>query len=182
MTRSPTRRTAATQAMLAAAAGDVAAFGRVVDLLGAHVYGLVRVLVGDRQTALTLTRRFLVDAWRDAPHFGTTDGTAEAWLLSRVHRGAVGYLRDRDGSVPPPDERSPEGRQPFGDVPGMRDAVAALDELERRVLVSAYFAGRTCDEAARELEVPVVSVRALLRQALRRLGPQLLRPGTGPPA
>lgn len=179
LTRSPAPRSAATQALLAAAAGDVAAFGRVIDLLGAHVHGLVRTLVRDRETAVTLTRQFLVDAWRDAPQFSATDRTAEAWLLSRVHRGAVACLRSDEGPVRQADERSSEGWRHFDGAPRVRDAAAALDELERQVLASAYFAGRTCDEAARELGVPVASVRTALRQALRRLGPQLLRPNTG---
>lgn len=176
MTQSPAQRSAATEAMLAAAAGDVAAFGRVIDLLGSRVFGLVHALVDDRATAATLTRELLVEAWREAPQFRATDHTADTWLLSRAHRGTVAWLRESEESPTPLEVDPSTLLTTSAGIPTVREAVAALDELEREVLASAYFAGRTCDDVARDLGVPVTTVREVLRRALHRLGPRLLRP------
>jgi RNA polymerase sigma-70 factor (ECF subfamily) len=175
VTAPPAQRSAATQALLAAAAGDIAAFGRVVDLLGARLLGLIRVVVGDHDVAVELTRRVLVEAWRDAPAFRMMDRTAETWLLARGHRRAVAWRRERDGGAPDADAgaAAAPGRR------ALRPAVAELDGLERRVLEAAYVGGATCDEAADQLGVSVGTVRLLLHRALRHLGPRLLGRGSG---
>lgn len=167
MTTSSAQRSAATRALLDAAAGDIAAFGRVVDLLGGRLLDLIRAVVGDHDAAVELTRRVLVEAWRDAPAFRTTDRTAETWVLTRGHLRAVSWLRERDGA-------DAGAATASGPTP-LHPAVMELDELERRVLEAAYVGGATCDQAAVQLGVSVGTVRLLLRRALRLLGPRLLR-------
>jgi RNA polymerase sigma-70 factor (ECF subfamily) len=63
--------------------------------------------------------------------------------------------------------------------PEVAQAVAALPEAYRQVILLRYYAGRSCAEISRELDVPVGTVTkrlsrayALLRKALREDGPQ----------
>ncbi|MEZ5098755.1 MAG: sigma factor [Thermoleophilia bacterium] len=72
------------------AAGDEAALGELYDRLGRPAYALARRVVGDATLAEDVVQEAFLDAWRAACRFDVERGRAATWLLTLVHRRAVG--------------------------------------------------------------------------------------------
>jgi RNA polymerase sigma-70 factor (ECF subfamily) len=79
--------------LVAAGAGDAAAFAALYDLYAARVFGLVLWLVPDEPAAEEVTLSVFVELWRTAPLYGGSRRSASSWILTTTLRHAIAHLR-----------------------------------------------------------------------------------------
>jgi RNA polymerase sigma-70 factor (ECF subfamily) len=170
--------------LMAVAQGDREAIGRLYDRHQGTMYGLAVRITNDAGLAQDVVQEAMLGVWRNASRFDASRAKARTWMLALVHHRAIDAIRRRRASValPEPDVPPPAALvvpDIWDDVVGRLDAVAlraALDRVpiaQREVLELAYFAGRTQQEIATQVGVPLGTVKSRVRLGLLALRAEL---------
>jgi RNA polymerase sigma-70 factor, ECF subfamily len=109
--------------------------------------------------------------WRKAALFDPQRGSAAAWLLTLARRTALNNRADR--RAPPPTQDEPIAEPPEVDAFWLEAALARLSERERTVIALAYYRDLSETAIARQLRVPLGSVKSWKRRGLNRLATML---------
>ena len=170
--------------LLAAAQGDQEAIGRLYDRHQGTMYGLAIRITNDAGLAQDVVQEAMLGIWRNASRFDASRARARTWMLALVHHRAIDAERRRRASVtlPEPDVPPPAALvvpDLWDDVVGRLDAVAVRQALarvpaaQREVLELAYFAGRTQQEIATQVGIPLGTVKSRVRLGLLALRAEL---------
>ncbi len=135
----------------------------------------LRLTAGDRQRAEDLVQETFIRAWRHAEALDVTRGPVRPWLFTILRNLAVDAHRAR--LVRPPETRDDAiALLPAGDeieraldAWEIADALGALSEEHRAVLIEVHYRGRSVAEAARVLGVPSGTVKSRTFYGLRAL-------------
>ncbi len=174
-------------------AGERAAFDEIVARHGARLHRVCFHALGDADEAADATQDALVRAWRGLPNF-RGDSALSTWL----HRIALNVVHDRlakrkreplpFSAAPSNDENdeSPEARLP-DNAPSpeavaltrekryaVRHALAQLSEDHRAALILFDIEGRSYEEAAAILQLPMGTLKSRLSRARLALRDLLL--------
>jgi RNA polymerase sigma-70 factor (ECF subfamily) len=135
----------------------------------------LRLTDGDRARAEDIVQETLLRAWRNLERLDDDARPIRPWLFTVAQRVAIDAHRARRA-------RPPEvGDAALATVPSLddleqtldrilvADALKALSQEHRAVIVETYFRGRTVAEAAAELGIPPGTVKSRCYYALRAL-------------
>ncbi|WP_116449411.1 sigma-70 family RNA polymerase sigma factor [Blastococcus litoris] len=135
----------------------------------------LRLTDGDRARAEDIVQETLVRAWRNLDRVDQDGRSLRPWLFTVAQHIAVDAHRARRA-------RPPEvGDAALAVLPGMdqveatldrivvTDALHALSQEHRAVIVETYYRGRSVAEAARVLGIPPGTVKSRCYYALRAL-------------
>lgn len=166
--------------MSAARPESIEAFAEIYDRTVSRVHGVVLGVVGDRDVALRVTEEVYLAAWERTDVLAPRPTAWVATLLALAHRTAVEHVRSRAREVndpsgctarccgPADEVTSGEGRPPR-DASPVGVALAALPEVQRRVVELAYYGGHSCTEIERLLHAPPGSVAEWMTEGVSRL-------------
>ncbi|MEY9943492.1 sigma-70 family RNA polymerase sigma factor [Kitasatospora sp. GAS1066B] len=140
------------------------------------LFGFVLHLVGgDRQRAEDVVQETLVRAWQHADRLDVGAGSVRPWLVTVARRIVIDGHR-RAVARPPEIDAAPLELLPAEDeldralrMMAITDALGALTEAHREVIVETYLKGRTVAEVAAELGIPDGTVKSRVFYALRSL-------------
>jgi RNA polymerase sigma-70 factor (ECF subfamily) len=131
-----------------------------------------RLVAGDQQLAEDIVQETLLRAWR---HGSLDVAHPRPWLFTTARHLVIDTFRARRAR---PMETSgdeldtvalPDGIDAALDAVLVADALAALTDAHRTVLIECYYRGRTAAEVAEEQHLPPGTVRSRLHYALRAL-------------
>lgn len=165
-----------------AKAGDAEAFGLLVTRYMRPAYFAALGLVGSREDALDLSQEAFARSFRARATLDP-DRPFYAWYYTTLRRLCFNFLRDRrrrDAWIAPGESwiearavsttESPEQTVERQDAQRrLADAIAALPDHEREVLVLKEFEGLKYREIAELIEVPMGTVMSRLYAARQRL-------------
>ena len=159
--------------------GDRDAFEQFYDATADLVFGIARRVVIDRDLAAEVAQEVFLEVWRKAGGYERTRGSAKTWVAVMAKRRAIDVVRstqaarDRDqihpGGVVDPGDPVGDAVADHEDRSRVSTALAALTELQREALDMAFFRGLTHREVAKELDVPLGTVKTRIRDGLSRL-------------
>jgi RNA polymerase sigma-70 factor, ECF subfamily len=167
--------------------GDQVAFERLYEHVAGRVYGLALQVVRNPAQAEEVTQEVLVELWRTASRYDPLRGSVMTWVMTIAHRRAVDRVRGVQSAtlrekrvahlergtahdeVAEDVETRLEGEQ-------VRRCLDALTDLQRQSVMLAYYRGYTYPEVARQLRVPLGTVKTRMRDGLHRLR-DCLEPG-----
>jgi RNA polymerase sigma-70 factor (ECF subfamily) len=156
--------------MAKAAAGDVAAFGRLVrERQGLLIGFAARMLGGDVSGGEDLAQEAFLRLWSQRDGW-RAEGKTQAFLLRAVHHLCLDRLRRRARLAPL--ESAPESIAPGADPAlalAVRDAIAALPATHRAVFVLSVYDGLSHAEIAEALCLPPGTVASRKHHAVRML-------------
>ncbi len=142
---------------------------------------LLRLTNGERTAAEDLLQETMIRAWRHLETVPTEPENIRRWLFTvawRVTIDAVRMRQARPAETPLLDfTRVLTVEDPTGTVlavDALRQAVRDLSPAHRAILSELYFAGRSTQETADKLGVPVGTVKSRAHYALRTLRGALL--------
>jgi RNA polymerase sigma factor (sigma-70 family) len=171
----------------AAAAAEMA-FAALVDRHGAMVWRVCRRLLGDAHQAEDAFQATFLVLVRKAGSV-RVEGSLGRWLYGVAHRVALRARSEAQrrgtgiGRVPPPSSDDPASETELSDL---RDAVGEeLDRLPAKYrcpVELCHLQGMTYDQAARQLNWPVATVKNRLAEGRLRLRERLVRRGLAPGA
>jgi RNA polymerase sigma-70 factor (ECF subfamily) len=166
-------------------------FGPLVRRYEQELFGYLRRYVGDSDLAADVFQNTFVAVFRKIQHY-EPGRSARPWVYTIATHQAIDALRRRtrrlDHRNDPAqcDDSDADARGTLDLVPGadvdpaeqaekeearaqVRDAVSALPELLKQVVLLTYFQGLKYQEAAEVLQVPVGTIKSRLHAALARL-------------
>lgn len=157
----------------AVAAGDREALAQLYHKTHTAVYGLSLSYLKNAHDAQDVTQDASVRIWDSAPQYRST-GSPMGWILTVTRNLALMELRRRQkhgalddqewDAIPGSDTSlSPEDRAV------LQDALAALAEEERRIVVLHAVTGLKHREIAAQLELPLATVLSKYHRALKKL-------------
>lgn len=151
----------------------------IADLHDRHAAELHRFacrLLGDRGLAEEVVQDTLVRAWRHRDRYEAAQGSTRTWLFAIARNAAIDAARARGvrPALAPSDRgagSSEEGTAADVDraIEGwwLEEALRAVSEDHRRVIVEVHVLGRTCAEAAARIGIPEGTVKSRLFHGLR---------------
>jgi RNA polymerase sigma-70 factor (ECF subfamily) len=154
-------------------------------LISDHAKALLaytETLLNDRYQAEDIVQETLIRAWRHTERLCSTQGSIRGWLLTVARNLAIDWLRSaasRHESVGAEDQ---DVSQPdhADAVAGSAWSVGLLRKLSpehREVLFHLYMRGKTLQDTAHILGVPVGTVKSRQHYALAILRSRRIKPG-----
>lgn len=161
------------------ARGDVAAFRRLYDATGAHLFSVALRIVRRRDKAEEVLQDAFINVWRRAGDWQPDRGGAATWLTSIVHHRAIDMIR-REGRLEPladdfaerHEDPAPDALTRFAANEDARRIDRCLDDLDERPRTAirlAYWHGLTHEQLAQRLDAPVGTIKSWVRRGLIRL-------------
>lgn len=165
-------------------AGQQAAFGILYDRYSKLVYSAALKFFNNTQEAEDVAQDVFVTLWhRDS--YNPDRGSLSSFLCLLTRSRAIDKLRSRGTSqkflerwqqtvTPESPDLTPFEKATMGERQGfVRQAVAQLPDNQRRVLEMVYYTGLSQTEIAKQLNIPLGTVKTRSRQGLLKLGQHL---------
>lgn len=157
--------------VIALARGDRSALTVLYHRHAPGMAALARRMLSSGREAEDVVHDAFVEAWEHAGDFDPARGSVRQWLLVRVRSRCLDRLRAAGrrapaDAEPDADQSSPETAL---DARRARRALAGLPQEQVHVLELAYFGGLSASDIARQLEIPVGTVKSRLAAGLSRL-------------
>jgi RNA polymerase sigma-70 factor (ECF subfamily) len=146
-----------------------------------RVYGrpllslVLRLTGGDRHWAEDVVQETMIRAWRSAHQLDAEAASLLPWLATVARRIVIDDQRRKNarpretGEAPLENLRAPDGLEDLLRSVVMSEALGALSPAHRDILAATYFRDRSVNDAARELGIPVGTVKSRVYYALRAL-------------
>jgi len=159
--------------------GDHSAFGSLYDELAPRVFGVVKRVVRDPAMSEEVTQEVFAEIWSNVNRYDEERASVAGWVMMIARRRAIDRVRAEQSRRNRTEALANESTVP-DDVPESivtdRDeavrihaAMAMLPADQREVIELAFIAGRTHQDIADSLGVPLGTVKGRVRLALKRL-------------
>jgi RNA polymerase sigma-70 factor (ECF subfamily) len=159
--------------LAAVAKGDAAAFERVYQATAAKLYGVVLRIVRRPDVAREVMVETYLKVWTTAGEFDPAAASPLTFMLAIARNRAIDLVRatpedftDEDTTVAAPSAADASAKQMSDELRRLLACMGRLDEERRRLVLTAYYGGRSRDELAAEFHQPVAAVRSGLRRTL----------------
>jgi RNA polymerase sigma-70 factor, ECF subfamily len=172
--------------LLRVADGDVGALAELYDATSVFVFGILRRMLWNTESAEEVAQEVYIQVWRTARGYDPGLGSAWSWLALLTRGRAIGRMR-ADGSYrdaiaelvvhqPFPEPLEAPGPREVTHLERaetVREALRALPGDHRRALELAFFGGLSQREIAYRIGTPLPTVKSRIRTALTRLRERL---------
>lgn len=161
---------------------DREAFARLFDHIAPRVKAYMRRLGAEPAAAEDLVQDVMLTVWRRAGQFDPSRAGVATWIFTIARNRRIDVFRrerrpelDHDDPALVPD-REPEAEaavQQKQHGARLRSAVAELPEEQARLLGLAYFEDKSHSDIAKELDLPLGTVKSRIRRSMKTLRSQL---------
>lgn len=174
------------------AAGDASSLEELYNRYGVQVFSMAYGILRDYALAEDLAQEVFMALWTRAGRFDAAKGVFRHWFLHLAHNRVIDEVRRRRRVALMDADKAPEdatlGLVSNGDtadeaitavlVGEAREALRALPEEQRVVIVMAYLEGATQQEIAQRTGTPLGTVKTRLRLGLSKLRQTMNAPAT----
>ncbi len=159
-------------------ARDAAAFEYLYDNYSGALYGSILRMVQDENVAQDLLQETFVKIWKNYSSYNSDRGRLYTWMVNIARNLAIDHKRSRAN-------KSSEKNQPIDksvnainktgktvfniDRIGLKEVVGQLKPESQQMINLLYYSGYTQEEVAKELEMPLGTVKTRTRTALIEL-------------
>jgi len=125
-----------------------------------------------------LVQETMLMVWRKAESFDSSRGTASNWIFTIMRNKRIDMFRrqkhpeyelDEDMDMVDPDATPDEQVNAFQERDRIREAVTSLPEAQMEIVQKAFFEDKSHGEIAKELDIPLGTVKSRIRLAVARL-------------
>jgi RNA polymerase sigma-70 factor (ECF subfamily) len=166
--------------MMKVVKGDQKALGAIYDRYGSMVFGIAMRVLRDENRAQEVTQDVFLAAWQKGHKYDPTRGSLSTWLGLMAHSKAIDLLRkmpiEEIATESLPEIKAeisanePEEKV-LADVETIRlkKALEQLTPLQKECLELMYFRGLKQAEIAKQLNVPLGTIKARIFHSLGAL-------------
>lgn len=144
----------------------------------AALYGVVRKVIADEQTAQDVLQDVFVKIWKNIDKFDPSKGRLYTWMLNLARNTAIDKLRSKGEIMKGKIQNSEDSvynsendnkTEQQTDTIGLRNVVGSLKPEYQSIVELAYFKGFTLDEISKTIDVPLGTVKTRMRKAMSLL-------------
>jgi RNA polymerase sigma factor (sigma-70 family) len=157
---------------------DRDAVGILYDRYSAMLFGLINRIVHSDEIAEDVLQETFVKVWRSFDSYDRAKGALATWLMSVARSVAIDKVRSRgfrnalknqsiENVVPQVDRL--QNTSIDADGIGVEGLLRQLRPEQQQIIELIYYQGYTHEEAARELAMPLGTVKTRLRAAIMHL-------------
>ena len=157
---------------------DVVAFSYLYDNYSAALFGIIYKMVENKELAEDILQEVFVKIWNSFSSYNSSKGRLFTWILNITRNFVIDTLRSKsykkqvkiqgyENSVDNFIENS-SGTGQFDSL-GIRRHLTRLKDDQKQIIDLAYFAGFTQEEIAKQLSIPLGTVKTRMRTAIMEL-------------
>jgi RNA polymerase sigma-70 factor (ECF subfamily) len=154
-------------------------FNYLYGQYSAVLFGVIkRIISTDDQSAQDVLQEVFFKIWNNIGQYNNEKGRLYTWMLNIARNSAIDKLRSK-GEIMKSKILAGEdivdtvvanvGTEQKTDAIGLRTLVGALRPEQSIIIELAYYKGFTMEEIAKELDVPVGTVKTRMRAAIKLL-------------
>ena len=142
------------------------------------LYGVIRKVIFDEQTAQDVLQDVFVKIWNNIAQYDSGKGRIYTWMINIARNASIDKLRSRGEVMKAKIQTGEDVVSNIGkgmkteqatDTIGLRQMVGDLKPEYRAIVELAYFNGYTMDEIAKTLDIPLGTVKTRMRHAIQLL-------------
>ena len=168
-----------TEALVRTGQEDRAALQDVYRLTSAKLFGICLRICGERSAAEDVLHEVYLTIWKRAGAYEPGRASPISWLATIARNKAIDWVRARGARPSHPIEEaalvadmSPDQREIAErdqESQRLHDCLDALDERARDAIRTAFFDGVTYAELAERKNVPLGTMKSIMRRGLLQL-------------
>ncbi|HRG39222.1 MAG TPA: sigma-70 family RNA polymerase sigma factor [Bacteroidia bacterium] len=157
---------------------DARAYNLLYDNYSAALFGVISKVVSAEEIAEDILQDVFVKIWKNIENYDASKGRLFTWMLNIARNASIDYSRSKqskmDGKLQDLENSRYEvnkqnALQSNTDFIGVKEQVAKLKEDYRVLIDMLYFEGYTQEDAAKELNIPLGTVKTRVRAAIVKL-------------
>lgn len=157
---------------------NTSAFSTLYDNYSAALYGVILRIVEIEAIAQDILQEAFVKIWNKMDSYDKTKGRLFTWMLNIARNTAIDQLRSAQHRQDMKNRNiddsvniinSSQSTSSKVDQIGLKETVAKLKPEYKLIIDLLYFKGYTQDEVAKELQMPLGTVKTRTRAALMQL-------------
>lgn len=162
--------------------GDEAALAALYDRHARFVSAVALRILGDRELAEEVLQDTFLRSWHHVDSYDPSRGQVVAWLLGIARNRAIDMLRSRSHRARRRElsnlsDTAPADDAEFPDAVALREvmtrAMSILPMDQRQIIELAYYGGLSQAEIARQLGLPLGTVKSRTRSGMEKLRVEL---------
>jgi RNA polymerase sigma-70 factor (ECF subfamily) len=157
---------------------DANAYSLLYDNYSAALFGVISRVVSAEEIAEDILQDVFIKIWKNIENYDASKGRLFTWMLNIARNASIDYSRSKqfkmgtkiqgmDTSVYEVNKKS--STHSNTDFIGVKEEVAKLKEEHRILIDMIYFAGYTQEDTAKELNIPLGTVKTRVRAAIIKL-------------
>lgn len=162
---------------------DIKAFDVLYNNYSSSLFGVISRIIPAEEIAQDILQDVFVKIWKSTDIYDKSKGRLYTWMLNIARNSAIDYSRskqfksetknqDIDNSVY---EVNKQKASSFNtDVIGLKEEVSKLKDDYRILIDLIYFKGFTQEETAKELNIPLGTVKTRVRAAIIELRKKIM--------
>ena len=163
------------------AKGDRRAIDLAYQNYGNAIYGIIIRVVKSKEVAEEVLQDVFVKVWKNAGRYNKHKGRLFTWFANIARNAAIDSIRTarakREAKTTSTENFVNENiygtsEMKIEDV-GLKKIINSLDSKHRQLVDMAYFQGYTHSELAKELDIPIGTVKSRIRLAIKQLRDKL---------
>ncbi len=154
------------------------AFNYLYENYAAALYGIIFKIVENKELAEDILQETFIKIWNNFSNYDSTKGRLFTWMLNITRNLTIDTLRSKgykkqnkihsnENSVDNLIDKSAAAER--FDSLGIRKHLTLLKNDQKQVIDLAYFSGFTQEEIAKELSIPLGTVKTRMRTAIIEL-------------
>lgn len=157
---------------------DTQAFNYLYDNYSGALYGLIYKMVEDKELAEDILQEAFLKIWNNIGTYDSIKGRLFTWMLNITRNLTIDTLRSKGykkqdkiyhNEISVNNFVDNSGGVEKFDSLGIRKYLAQLKNDQRQIIDLAYFSGFTHEEIARQLSIPLGTVKTRMRAAIFEL-------------
>ena len=155
--------------------GDKKAIAILYENYSDALYGVIKKIIRDDDTAQDVLQESFVKIWRYSKKYDSSKAKLFTWLYRIAYNTAIDKVRslkNKDGKEVQIDKSSVykiSSGELNQDVLDIQKHLNSIDEKYQIVINALFFEGMTQQEASEELDIPLGTIKSRLKIGLREL-------------
>ncbi len=158
---------------------------RAIDLAyknyGNAIYGIIIRIVKSKEVAEEVLQDVFVKIWKNAGRYNKSKGRLFTWFANIARNASIDSIRTartkREAKTASIENHVNDTIYGTTEISiedmGLKKIIDSLDEKHRLLIDMAYFQAYTHSELAKELNIPIGTVKSRIRLAIKQLRVQL---------
>lgn len=155
--------------------GDKKAIALLYENYADALYGVIKKVISDDDTAQDVLQESFVKIWRYAKKYDASKAKLFTWLYRIAYNSAIDKVRsyknkqDKEVQIETSSVYKITSNELNQDVLDLRKHLGVIDEKYQIVINALFFEGMTQQEASEELSIPLGTIKSRLKIGLREL-------------